>query len=78
MKIAKNNKQTEILKESQLNENSFEEILERSRDRDIASQRSNAGLHKDDLGMMLNERPFKAVASQGQQKSLLFALKLAE
>ncbi len=64
--------------ESQLNENIFEELLFRSRERDIALQRSNTGAHKDDISMQLNGKPFKSVASQGQKKSLLFALKLAE
>jgi DNA replication and repair protein RecF len=41
-------------------------------------QRSNAGIHKDDISMQLNGQVFKTTASQGQRKSLLFALKLAE
>lgn len=41
-------------------------------------QRTNGGTHKDDLDIQLNTQNFKAVASQGQRKSLLFALKLAE
>ena len=41
-------------------------------------QRSNAGIHKDDILFELNGQPFKNIASQGQRKSLLFALKLAE
>ena len=41
-------------------------------------QRSNAGVHKDDILLQLNGQPFKTTASQGQRKSLLFALKLAE
>jgi DNA replication and repair protein RecF len=76
--IADNNETIDLNYESQLNENTFEDLLDRSRERDIFSQRSNAGIHKDDLGSQLNGKPFKAVASQGQKKSLLFALKLAE
>ena len=41
-------------------------------------QRSNAGIHKDDINFQLNGHLFKSTASQGQRKSLLFALKLAE
>lgn len=78
LQIAHNNEVIDLVYESQLNENTFEELLDRSRERDMASQRSNAGVHKDDLGSLLNEKPFKAVASQGQKKSMLFALKLAE
>jgi recF protein len=78
LQIADNSEVIDLNYESQLNENTFEELLDRSRERDIASQRSNAGVHKDDLGSQLNGKPFKAVASQGQKKSMLFALKLAE
>ena len=78
IQIADNNEVIDLNYESQLNENTFQELLNRSRERDIFSQRSNAGVHKDDLGSQLNSKPFKAVASQGQKKSLLFALKLAE
>ncbi len=63
---------------SQLNENNFENLLQQFRSRDIVLQRSNAGIHKDDIGLFLNAQPFKNIASQGQRKSLLFALKLAE
>lgn len=63
---------------SQLNEESFAELLKLYRQKDMLLQRSNAGIHKDDILFELNGQPFKNIASQGQRKSLLFALKLAE
>ena len=78
LQIADNKEAIELVYESQLNQCSFEESLERSRQKDIFSQRSNVGIHKDDLSSLLNDKPFRYVASQGQKKSLLFALKLAE
>ena len=63
---------------SQLNDQPFEVLLQHLRSRDLILQRSNAGIHKDDIGFLLNGQPFKQIASQGQRKSLLFALKLAE
>ncbi|MBS1741484.1 MAG: DNA replication and repair protein RecF [Bacteroidetes bacterium] len=63
---------------SQLNHENFEQLLKQNRQKDILLQRSNAGVHKDDAGFLLNGQPFKSIASQGQRKSLLFALKLAE
>jgi DNA replication and repair protein RecF len=39
---------------------------------------STSGIHKDDLGMLLNGMPLRKFASQGQQKSFLIALKLAQ
>ena len=63
---------------SLLNENKFEELLIASRQRDRLTQRTNAGVHKDDLIFSLDENIFKTIASQGQRKSLLFACKLSE
>ncbi len=57
---------------------SYRELLRQSRARDIAMQRTNIGIHRDDLEFFLGDQPFKSIASQGQKKSLLFALKLAE
>ena len=64
--------------QSQLLQDSLQNLLERYRERDIIMQRTNAGIHKDDILFNLEEKNFKSVASQGQRKSLLFALKLAE
>ncbi|CAN5869803.1 DNA replication and repair protein RecF [soil metagenome] len=63
---------------SQLNESAFEDLLIQSLQKDMMLQRSNAGIHKDDILFQLNGQVFKNIASQGQRKSLLFALKLAE
>ncbi len=63
---------------SQLNGEDANILLKRSRERDIALQRTTTGIHRDDIDFILNERPFKSLASQGQRKSLLFSLKLAE
>ena len=56
----------------------FEQLLLQSRSKDLALQRTSSGTHRDDLKLLLNGLPFKQVASQGQRKSLLFALKLTE
>lgn len=64
--------------ESQLHHSAFDTLLKQSADRDYLLQRTNYGVHKDDLVLTLNEEPFKTTASQGQRKSLLFSLKLAE
>ncbi len=64
--------------ESQLTSGDPMSLLGSSRARDIASQRSTTGTHRDELQFMLGENLFRQVASQGQRKSLLFACKLAE
>jgi DNA replication and repair protein RecF len=64
--------------ESQLLQRPFADLLRQFREKDLILQRSNGGIHKDDIDMRLAAQPFKSMASQGQRKSLLFALKLAE
>ena len=67
-----------LLYESALLENNFEKLLLQNRSRDILLQRTSQGVHRDDIALNLNGQAFKLIASQGQRKSLLFALKLAE
>lgn len=76
--IANNHELVTLQYESQLNDNDFFAVLNQCRQKDFILQRSNGGIHKDDITIQLNGQPFKTTASQGQRKSLLFALKLAE
>lgn len=64
--------------QSQLNENRFEELLKNAIERDRMVERTTTGIHKDDLLFTLAEMPLKRFGSQGQQKSFLIALKLAQ
>jgi DNA replication and repair protein RecF len=63
---------------SQLTEDSFKNLLETFRAKDMLLQRTTIGIHRDDIELRLNNESFKTIASQGQRKSLLFALKLKE
>lgn len=54
------------------------EKLAANRVREIAAGTTLYGIHKDDIRLTLNEREAKLYASQGQQRSLVLALKLAE
>lgn len=63
---------------TQLNRIPFLQLLKENRSRDFYLQRTGAGIHKDDVELQLNGESFKNTSSQGQRKSLLFALKLAE
>ncbi len=69
--------QVELIYQSDLNENTFEELLNKSEQRDLLSQRTNEGIHKDDLELLINGKPIRKYGSQGQQKSFLLALKFA-
>lgn len=76
--IADNGEEVTLQYDSRLHDSSFHELLNNYRQKDFLMQRSNAGIHKDDIIFQLNGQVFKTTASQGQRKSLLFAIKLAE
>ena len=63
---------------SDLHEGSLEDILNRNRDKDSILKFTSSGIHKDDIEFTLNDMPLKKCGSQGQQKSFLVALKLAQ
>ena len=77
MLIAEKDDKLSLAYESQLNNNMFEELLHQNLQRDLYLQRTGIGIHKDDMVIELQQTAFKNIASQGQRKSLLFALKLA-
>jgi len=53
-------------------------MLKKNLSRDLALQRTTSGIHRDDLLFFLNNNELKRFGSQGQQKSFLIGLKLAE
>lgn len=67
-----------LVYESEMHHISLDELLKQNRQKDLIVQRTSGGIHRDDLLFQLGAQPFKTIASQGQRKSLLFALKLAE
>ncbi len=76
--LAANTEEVKFTYESKLYEETLINLLVNNRAKDKILQRTNAGIHKDDLSFCLNGQVFKNIASQGQRKSLLFSLKLAE
>ncbi len=63
---------------SQLDEASFEDLLEQQLEKDRMLQYTSQGIHKDDLKFSINGFPVKKFGSQGQQKTFLIALKLSQ
>jgi len=63
---------------SQLAEQDFQRLLAQSQKQDMRRQYSTVGVHKDDLIFTINDHPIKKFGSQGQQKSYLIALRLAQ
>jgi DNA replication and repair protein RecF len=64
--------------QSQLMNGSFGELLKSARTKDRILQYTTVGVHKDDLFLSLDGLPIKRIGSQGQQKTYLVALKLAQ
>lgn len=70
--------QMAISYESALSAASFRDVLYQNRQKDQYMQRSTAGLHTDDYAFNIDEYPVKKYGSQGQQKSFILSLKLAQ
>ncbi|QNL50051.1 DNA replication/repair protein RecF [Olivibacter sp. SDN3] len=68
----------ELVYESQLLQKDFKLLLQESIKRDRALERTTTGIHKDELTFSISGMPLKKFGSQGQQKSFLIALKLAQ
>lgn len=64
--------------DTKLNDFSFDQLLEEAEPKDRALGYTSVGVHKDDLKFLIEDQPIKKFASQGQQKSYLVALKLAQ
>ncbi len=63
---------------SQLHENKPMELLRLHLEKDLALQFTSAGIHKDDLSFFINSMDVKRYGSEGQQRSVILALKLAQ
>jgi DNA replication and repair protein RecF len=76
--ISQEREQVSLRYESQLSQNTISELLPAGLRKDVALQRTTAGIHKDDLTFEIEGSPLKKFGSQGQQKTFLLALKLAQ
>lgn len=76
--ITNNREIVDINYKSQLFDNSLSGLLEKNLQKDMALQYTSVGTHKDDLSFEIEGHPIKKFGSQGQQKSFLIALKLAQ
>lgn len=56
----------------------YPKILHNKLDQEIERQMVLVGPHRDDLQILLNDKPARLFASQGQQRSIVLCLKLAE
>ncbi len=76
--IANNDEAVTINYDSKLKDNSLVDLLAQQLQKDRAVHYTSVGIHKDDLSFEIKNYPIKKFGSQGQQKSFLIALKLAQ
>ncbi|MCD4789670.1 MAG: DNA replication/repair protein RecF [Bacteroidales bacterium] len=76
--ITKGKEKVSISYDSQLNDRTLGELLAVSVEKDRMAKYTTAGIHKDDLLMNIDENAVKKFGSQGQQKSYIIAIKLAQ
>ena len=63
---------------SQLQDRQLAEAYPKTRQRDLILGWTSQGIHKDEIEMLLDDYPLKRVGSQGQQKTYLLSMKLAQ
>ena len=76
--ISQNKEEVGLVYESHVQQGALLQLLKESRQRDQIMGYSLKGIHKDDLLMQLGDYPIKKEGSQGQNKTYLIALKLAQ
>ncbi|HEU0136522.1 MAG TPA: DNA replication and repair protein RecF [Flavobacterium sp.] len=76
--ITESAENVQLVYQSDLQQSSTIELLRENLAKDRALQYTSVGIHKDDLSFEIDGHPIKKFGSQGQQKSFLIALKLAQ
>ncbi len=76
--ISDNSEDVNLVYHSDLFDDHLTTLLENALNKDKALQYTSVGIHKDDLHFNIDGHPIKKFGSQGQQKSFLIALKLAQ
>lgn len=76
--IVEEREATDLTYMSALREVGYEDGLRKSRSKDLVLQRTSFGIHRDDFHFTLGDGDLKRLGSQGQQKSFVIALKLAQ
>jgi DNA replication and repair protein RecF len=76
--ISQSKEVIDLTYKSDLFEGQLIDLLDKNLNKDKALQHTSIGAHKDDLVFLIDNFPIKKFGSQGQQKSFLIALKLAQ
>lgn len=70
--------QVNITYQSELLTHQLTDLMDQNLEKDRVLQRTGSGIHKDDLSFIINGNPLRRFGSQGQQKSFIISLKVAE
>ncbi|MCF2499805.1 DNA replication/repair protein RecF [Dyadobacter chenhuakuii] len=76
--LSSGHEQVEVIYESEVSSENFAAEFRKNRARDLHAQRTGKGIHKDEYTFEIDGVTLKKFGSQGQQKSFLIALKLAQ
>ncbi len=77
-RLSDDREEVEMSYRSEVSSGTMTDVLSASREKDLANGFSTAGIHRDDVVMRIGGHPLRRYGSQGQQKSFLIALKLAQ
>ena len=76
--LSEDKEEISISYKSKLNEIGFAELVKDSRQKDVLIAKSHEGIHRDDLSIQLNGMDIRKIGSQGQLKSAIISMKLAQ
>ncbi len=76
--LSQEKEQVNIIYKSELTSKTLNDLLAENIQKDRILQHTSKGIHRDDFLFEINDKPIKKFGSQGQQKSFLIALRLAE
>ena len=78
LKSTDNKEKIEIKYKNNINENNYREKLKENQSIDIKNGYTSVGVHRDDFKILINNKNVSVYGSQGQQRSSIISLKLAE
>ena len=76
--ISGNRETLQVIYEPSVEVTEFNEKMLRHREKDIIYQNTSIGPHRDDMTFLINDMDVKTYGSQGQQRSVVLSMKLAE
>ena len=77
-KTTENKETIEIKYKSNINKNNYLEKLKNNMELDIQKGFTSVGIHRDDFEIYINKSPVSIYGSQGQKRTTIISLKLAE